>query len=429
MLDIQFIREHKDHVQKAASDKGVRVDVAELLKWDERRRTLQSSIDQMEHMRNKLAAEKTTGVSKQARGRKLKAQLKATQEEFAVVAARYQELLEDVPNLPTDDVPIGKDESANKVLRTCGEIPQFTFTPKEHWELGKRLEILDTELAAQVAGSRFVYLKGELVSLQFALIQLSFSVLCSRDVLAEIIARNALPVPARPFVPVLPPVFIRPKVLRQMARLKPADERYYLPQDDLYLVGSAEHTLGPMHLGQTLREENLPLRYVGYSTSFRREAGSHGKDVHGMLRVHAFDKLEMESFSSREQAMAEQDFIVAIQEHLMQQLCLPYRVVLLSSGEMGAPDARQIDIETWLPGQGRWRETHSADLIGDYQARRLKTKIKRTDGTSEYVHMNDATVFAMGRALIAIMENYQQGDGSIIVPQVLQPYLPFKRIG
>ncbi|MBI4022283.1 MAG: serine--tRNA ligase [Candidatus Andersenbacteria bacterium] len=429
MLDIQYIREHKDQVQKAAGDKGVAVDVAELLALDERRRALQSTIDEWERQRNALAREKRAGERRDARGRELKGQLKIAQEEFTTVLARYRELLEDIPNLPADDVPIGMGEAANKVLRINGEIRQFAFTPKEHWELGKQLAILDTELAARVAGSRFVYVKGELVWLHFALIQFALSVLCNRDVLAGIIVKNNLSVPAHPFMPVLPPVFIRPEFLRRMARLKPIEERYYLPQDDLYLVGSAEHTLGPLHQGMNLSEEALPMRYAGYSTCFRREAGSHGKDVHGMLRVHQFDKLEIESFSVREQAAAEQDFIVAIQEHLMQQLRLPHRVVLVASGEMGAPDRRQIDIETWLPGQGRWRETHTADLIGDYQARRLQTKVKRADGAAEYVHMNDATVFAIGRTLIAIMENYQQADGSIVVPLALRSYVPFICIG
>lgn len=429
MLDIRYIRAHKDRVIAAARDKGVAVNVDELLALDEQRRSLQSAVDEIERQRNQLAQDSAADTAKQEQGRRLKEQLKARQEELAGVTSRYQELLEDVPNLPTDDTPVGKDETANVVIRTSGEIPAFSFTPKEHWELGTHLGIFDTDTAASVAGSRFVYLKGELVWLQFALVQLALSVLTDRTVLADIITRHNLTVAPQPFMPVLPPVFIRPGVLKQMARLKPADERYYLPDDDLYLVGSAEHTLGPLHMNQTLREEELPRRYVGYSTCFRREAGSHGKDVHGMLRVHQFDKMEIESFSVSGQALAEQDFIVAIQEELMQRLQLPYRVVLVCTGEMGAPDARQIDIETWLPGQSRWRETHTADLIGDYQARRLKAKVKRASGTTEFVHMNDATVFAMGRTLIAIMENYQQADGSIVVPEALRPYVRFERIG
>jgi len=213
-----------------------------------------------------------------------------------------------------------------------------------------------------------------------------------------------------------------------MARLEPREERYHIESDDLCLIGSAEHTMGPMHMDETIAEKRLPLRYVGYSASFRREAGSYGKDVKGILRVHQFDKLEIESFSSPESSVTEQDFIVAIQEYLMQQLGIPYRVVIVATGDMGDPDARQIDIEAWLPGQNKYRETHTSDLMTDYQARRLQTRVKRGDGKTDLVHMNDATVFAMGRTLIAIMENYQREDGSITVPEALKKFVPFEVI-
>jgi seryl-tRNA synthetase len=211
-----------------------------------------------------------------------------------------------------------------------------------------------------------------------------------------------------------------------MGRLEPRDERYYIPSDDAYLIGSAEHTLGPLHMDQTLAEADLPIRYLGYSTSFRREAGSYGKDTKGILRLHQFDKLEMETFCLPENSIEEQNLLVAIQEHLVSSLGLPYRLVICSTGDMGDPDARHIDLETWMPGQGKYRETHSADLMTDYQSRRLAIKVKRTTGSaagkSEYVHMNDATAFAIGRLLIAIMENYQQKDGSIKIPKALHAY-------
>ncbi|HUZ92396.1 MAG TPA: aminoacyl--tRNA ligase-related protein, partial [Candidatus Paceibacterota bacterium] len=210
---------------------------------------------------------------------------------------------------------------------------------------------------------------------------------------------------------------------------EPKEERYYIPSDDAYLVGSAEHTLGPLHMDETIPEENLPLRYVGFSTAFRREAGSYGKDTKGILRVHQFDKIEIESFTLPEYAVTEQDFIVAIQENMMWELELPYQVVQICTGDMGGPDARQIDIETWIPSQGKYRETHTSDYMGDYQARRLNTKVKRKSGKTEFVHMNDATAFAIGRTLIAIMENYQTKDGKIEVPKVLQKYLGKKVIG
>jgi len=207
-----------------------------------------------------------------------------------------------------------------------------------------------------------------------------------------------------------------------MARLEPRDERYHIPSDDLFLIGSAEHTLGPLHMDETLKESDLPRRYVAFTPAFRREAGSYGKDTRGILRLHQFDKVEMESFATSEMGQKEQDFFVAIQEHLMQKLGLPYRVVMTCTGDQGDPDARHLDIETWMPGEQKYRETHSADYMTDYQARRLGTKVKREKG-SEFVHMNDATVFAIGRTLIAIMENFQQKDGSIVVPEVLRPWV------
>jgi len=267
--------------------------------------------------------------------------------------------------------------------------------------------------------------------LEFALIQYTFQTLTSEKIIGKIAASIEKGYAAKPFIPVIPPDFIRPQIFEKMARLSPEDkeERYYFPQDDIYLIGSAEHTLGPIHMEEIIPEENLPLRYLGFSTSFRREAGSYGKDTRGIFRVHQFDKLEMESFTLPNNSLKEQDFILAVQEYLVRSLELPYQVVMICTGDMGKPDARQIDIEIWMPGQGRYRETHTSDLMTDYQARRLNTRVRKKGGDIEFVHMNDATAFAIGRTLIAIMENYQQKDGSIKVPRVLQKYAGFKKIG
>jgi seryl-tRNA synthetase len=241
--------------------------------------------------------------------------------------------------------------------------------------------------------------------------------------LAEIAAASSLTVSSVPFIPVIPPVFIKPDVMEQMARLEPKDDRYHIPSDDLYLVGSAEHTLGPLHRNETLEERTLPRRYIGFSSAFRREAGSYGKDVHGILRLHQFDKLEIESFTTPETSQTEQDFIVAIQERIVQGLELPYRVVLKCTADQGDPDTRAIDIEAWFPGQNRYRETHTSDLMTDYQARRLHTKVRRGSQEIEYVHMNDATAVAVGRIIAAILENGQREDGSILIPEVLRPFM------
>lgn len=430
MLSLQYIRDHTAEVVQAARDKNIEIDVDRLLELDAQRKELKRTISAISAERNRIAAQAQgvrPGPDIIAAGKQVKEQLQQLEQALAASNVEYQSLLDCVPNIPTADTPIGKDATANHVLRSIGEPTHFDFTPKEHWELGRDLGVLDVAKAARVAGSRFTYLMGDLVWLQFALVQYALTQVTDEKVLATIIAKTGLSASSKPFVPVIPPVMVQREPLRKMARLEPQADRYHLADDDIFLAGSAEHTLGPLHMDETLLEHELPIRYVGYSTCFRKEAGSYGKDVHGMLRVHQFDKLEMETWSTAPQGVHEQEFLVAIQEHVMQGLGLPYRVVLVATGDMGAPDARQIDIETWLPGQQTYRETHSADYMGDYQARRLRTKVKTSAGT-DYVHMNDATLFAIGRTLIAVMENYQQADGSIMVPAALRPYTPFDKI-
>ena len=429
MLDIAFIRKNKERVAEVAKQKKVVVDIDELLVKDGERVVLIKEIEELRSLKNDLndliqkAVDETERGDIITKGKEIKGLLDEKEAAYSVVKEAYDSLMLLVPNIVSPDTPIGPDESGNKVLRQVGTIRTFDFEPKEHWELGKALGLIDTETAAKVSGARFAYLKGDLALLQFALVQYTLGVLTNETTLKTVITDANLSVSSRPFVPVIPPVFVRPEVMAKMARLEPKDERYHIPSDDLYLVGSAEHTLGPIHLSQTIAEAELPIRYVGFSTAFRREAGSYGKDMKGILRLHQFDKLEMESFTIPEQAVVEQDFIVALQEYLLQGLGIPYQVVAICTGDMGKPDVRQMDIECWLPGQGKYRETHTADLMGDYQARRLETRVKRTNGETEFVHMNDATAFAVGRTIIAIMENYQEADGSIRIPKVLQAYM------
>lgn len=428
MIDIEIIRKETARVKEAARNKKAPVDIDRLLELDGQRRELAQQISDIEHKRNEIAKAGKAGklsAEAAAQGRELKEQANTIQKKLMGIEEELQPLLEAVPNLPTQDTPVGKDESENNVLRTVGEIPTFDFQPKEHWELGAALGVIDAETATEVSGSRFVYLQGGLVWLEFALIQHALRVLTDTDVLKGIAEKAGLTVAATPFLPVLPPVLMKSEVMQKMGRLEPRDQRYHTPADDLYLIGSAEHTLGPMHMGKTFLEKDLPRRYVGFSTAFRREAGTYGKDMRGILRLHQFDKIELESFTLPEAGAAEQDFMVAIQEHLMQSLRLPYQVVIKCTADMGTPNARGIDLETWLPGQNQYRETHSADYMSDFQARRLNTKVKRGSAKKELVHMNDATAFAIGRTLVAIMENYQQADGSIVVPEVLKPYVPF----
>lgn len=427
MLDIKFIRENPQKVQEAAKNKGVDVDINHLLEIDNKYRELQLSVQRLAEERNRLARAASNAVDEEKvqlieKGKELKVHVEKQEYALRAVEDELHEWLLKVPNIPLDDVPIGKDETENKILRTWGKPKIFNFTVRDHLELGELLDIIDIEHAAKVLGSRFAYLKGDAAILEFALVQYAFSVLADEKILASLAEKVEKNYCAKPFIPIVPPVMIRPDVFQKMARLEPREERYYVPKDDLYLIGSAEHTLGPLHMDETILEKDLPIRYVGFSTSFRREAGSYGKDTRGMFRVHQFDKIEIESFTTSENSIKEQDFIVSIQEHLMQSLEIPYQVVMICTGDMSAPDARQIDIEAWIPSQNKYRETHTSDLMTDYQSRRLHTRARRKNGASEFVHMNDATAFAIGRTMIVILENYQQENGSVIVPKVLQKY-------
>lgn len=427
MLDIKFIREHQDKVKWSVVERGLSVDIDKLLQLDEGRRKKIQEVEEIRAQQNKFTKEVANLSGKEREvviqeSKKLKKDLKSTKEELEALEKGFLSQMQQVPNMLAKDVPSGRDESENKVLRSWGKPTKFSFKPKDHVALGQELDIIDIERAAKVTGARFAYLKGDAVLLEFALIQYALEVLTSEKILKKIASKGYS---AKPFIPVVPPVMIRPEVFEKMARLSPEDkdDRYYLEQDNLYLTGSAEHTLGPMHMNEVLDEKDLPLRYVGFSTSFRREAGTYGKDMKGIIRVHQFDKLEMESFTTPKDSIKEQNFFVAIQEYLMQSLKIPYQVVMICTGDMGKPDYRQIDIETWLPGQNKYRETHTADLMTDFQARRLNTRIQN----GPFVHMNDATVFAIGRTLIAILENYQKKDGSVEIPKVLWGFMGKKK--
>ncbi len=421
MLDIKYIREHAELVKENLKNRGVVLDLDNLLTLDRDRRAHIAQIEELRAKRNqgskgKPSSEEITNM------RQLGDDITRFEKELATIEVDYDALLLKVPNLTSPDTPIGPDGSGNKILRQVGKIPSFDFQPKEHWELGLALDVLDVERAAKVSGSRFGYLKGALAQMEFALVQFVLSIVTDEGTLNKIAKKAGVGVSVKTFVPIVPPVFIKPAVFQKMGRLEPKEERYYIPSDDLYLIGSAEHTLGSMHMDETFELAELPIRYIGFSTAFRREAGSYGKDMKGIIRVHQFDKLEFESFTVPEDSIREQDFLIALQEYFFQELGLPYQVVSICTGDMGSPDYRQIDIETWLPGQNQYRETHTADLMTDYQSRRLNIKFKK-ENIAELVHMNDATAIAIGRTLIAIMENYQQKDGSIKIPKTLQKYM------
>lgn len=421
MIDPKLLRDNPELVKAACKNKNVAIDVDQIVALDSRRREIQGNIDEINRERKEAAAAKDI-----EKGKALKAASTEVEQALTDLEAELIPLLYKIPNMPSEDTPVGKDESENVVLRQWGDKPSFDFKPKDHVELGEALGWIDSKKGAEVSGARFTYMKGGLVQLERALWNFVADFLTDQDALKQLIAAKKLTVPATPFMLVSPPLMIRPEVMRRMGRLEPKSERYHTQADDLYLIGSAEHTLGPMHMDETFKEADLPRRYLAFTPAFRREAGSYGKDTRGIIRIHQFNKAEMESFTTAQMGLAEQDFLVAVEEHITSALGLPYQVVMTCTGDQGDPDARHIDIETWMPGQDAYRETHSSDYMTDFQSRRLNIKVKGEKG-SELVHMNDATAFA-GRTLVAIMENYQRKDGMINAPDVLRPYLAGREV-
>ena len=433
MLDIRFIRDNAEAVQNNATHKNYSVDIAKLLKLDDERRELLARVDEIRERRNANAA-KMKGVQGKPdqsiidEGKAIKIELAELEESLTMLGTSVLTLQKQVPNMALADVPLGASEDENVVAKVVGEPTVFNFAPRNHWQIAEQRDWIDKERAAKVAGSRFAYLKGDLVKLQFAIVQFVINALSNEDTLASIAKNAGLEgVSTKPFMPILPPLMIRTELYDAMDRLEPRDDRYKLEDDDLWLQGSAEHVMGSMHANEILTEAQLPVRYLGYATSFRREAGTYGKDMEGVLRMHQFDKLEMESFTTAENGLQEHLLMVAIQEYLLVSLGLPYQVIQKCTADIGKPNARGIDMEAWLPGQNQYRETHTADYMTDYQARRLQTRVRRETGERagelELIHTNDATAFALGRAMIAIIENNQNEDGTVRIPDVLRPYL------
>lgn len=433
MLDINYIRDNRQKVEDAIKNKGYTIDLDEILQLDDARKELSQKTDILRQERNQISSQMKNGQPDQAlisRGKEIKQELSSLEEKLSSVESDFLAKLKTVPNVPCDDVPVGLSEDENEVAEVCGEPTKFNFEPKNHYEIGQARGWIDKERASKVTGARFAYIKGEMVSLQMAIVNFVMNSLSDEGVIKEICEANHLEhISTKPFTTVLPPLMLRTEMYDAMDRLEPRDDRYKIEGEELWLQGSAEHVLGSMHAGEIFAEQDLPVRYLGYATSFRQEAGTYGKDMEGIIRMHQFDKLEMESFSTKETSREEHEFFVAIQRWLIEQLRLPYRVIRKCTFDIGKPDARGIDMEVWLPGQGKYRETHTADYMTDYQSRRLNTRVRRDEtGEVELVHTNDATAFALGRIMIAVIENYQNEDMTVRVPEVLRKYLNGKEI-
>lgn len=420
MLDLKFIRENPKAVKDGAAAKNVVVDVEKILKLDQEKREVQMHAEKTRALQKDLssAVPKANPQEKEkllADSAKLKAEFQALEEGLKKVDAELLVELMKLPNLPASDVKIAKDESGNEVAVVSGNKPSFDFPIKDATTLGEELGVIDTERAAKVSGSRFGYIKGKLAIMEFALVRYALDTAMAKG-----------------FVPVVPPVMVGERAMRGMGYLdRSSDEVYTFKDDGLFLVGTSEQSVGPMHMDEVFSAEELPKRYISFSTCFRREAGSYGKDTRGILRVHQFDKVEMVSFVLPERGDEEHKLLLSIEQELMKGLKLHYHVLNICSGDLGDPAARKYDIEAWVPSENKFRETHSTSTTTDFQARRLNVRYKRNVGGKTehgYVHMLNGTAFAIGRTLIAIMENYQQADGSIKVPDVLIPYCGFDRI-
>ena len=415
MIDVGILRSDPDQIASSLARRGIKIDLADLADLDRKRREVRAGAEQMRAEQRESGKEiaRLEGDAKReaiTRVASLADGYTAALAEADDLDERFNEVWVSVPNLVDATAADGlTDEDAEELYRWGdpleGEYP-------DHLELGERHGIIDIERSAKVSGARFSYLLGPLARLQFSLVQWAMDRLEPHG-----------------FVPVVPPVMVREDALYGTGFFPgDRDQVYAIEGDGLYLIGTSEVTLAAMHADEILDTDSLPLRYAGFSSCFRREAGAAGKDTRGIFRVHQFDKVEMFTFCHPERSQSEHDFLLAREEALVQELGIPYRVVNMAAGDLGASAAKKYDIEAWLPGQQRYREITSTSNTTDYQARRLKIRFKGERG-NQLVHTLNGTAVAMGRMLIAIVENYQQPDGTIAVPEALKPYVGFSAIG
>lgn len=409
MIAIELLREQPDVVKEALKkrcrDAAV---VDEFLNTDNEWRTLTQKVDDLR------AQQKAFAEARDIENAKLnKENLKLIEEKLKEITVKRKALWTDIPNIPQYDVPVGPNESGNQVIKTVGDVPAFNFSIVDYLTLATKHDLIDLERAAKVSGSRFAYLKNEAALLSMALVRYG----------TELAVKNG-------FTPIIPPVLISEESMSGMGYLENGgvDETYHFEKDGLFLVGTSEQSIGPMHAKETFSESSLPKRYVSFSSCFRREAGSYGKDTKGIIRVHQFDKLEMFIISHPDKSNDEHELLLSLAEQFMQGLKLPYHVLKQCTGDMGAPSSKTYDIEVWIPSENKYRETHSCSNTTDYQSRRLDIKYTSAEG-NKYVHMLNGTMVAVNRPLVAILENYQLADGTIAIPEVLQNFVGKKVIG
>jgi seryl-tRNA synthetase len=418
MLDLRFVRDHLEEVEQALKNRGATISLEEFRQRDAARRRLLAEVEAWRHERNSLSQEigRLLKAGKKDEAQPLRAQvttinegIKAREEEEAEFDAWVRYFLLTLPNLPHASVPIGAASDDNPVAHTWGAAPQFDFQPRPHWEIGENLGILDFERAAKITGARFALLKGPGALLERALI----------NFMLDLHTRK------HGYLEVLPPFMTNRASMTATGQLpKFQEDLFKLEGWDYFLVPTAEVPVTNIHRDEILREEDLPLRYTAYTPCFRSEAGSYGKDVRGLIRQHQFNKVELVKFSRPETSYEELEGLLKDAEEVLQELGLHYRVVVLCTGDLGFAAAKTYDIEVWLPGQDLYREISSCSNFEDYQARRASIRFRRpgTKGT-ELVHTLNGSGLAVGRTLVAILENYQQADGSVVLPEKLRPYM------
>ena len=412
MIDLKILRESPEKIVQSCQKRGIKIEIEKILKLERQKRELQKEIDFLRHQKKLVLPEKA---------REIKEILKNKEKEFKKISEVFLKEISKIPNLLLEEVPQGKDESQNVVEEVIGKKPKFNFALKSYLELNKNLDWIDLKRAAKVSGTRFGYLKNQAVFLEIAILNYVFKNLTSENFLKKIIKKNKLKVSPIPFVPILPPVLIKPEMMQKMGYLDAFSEDFYFTEkDNLILVGTAEQSIGPMHANEIFLEKELPKRYLGFSTCFRREAGSWGKDTKGIFRVHQFDKIEMFSFCRQEDSKEEHRLFLEIQKELMKELGLYFRVVRICSGDIGFCAASQFDLETWIPSENRFRETHSTSNCTDFQARPLNIRYKTKKNELKFVHTVNGTAFAIGRILIAIMEQFQTKEGKVKIPKILK---------
>jgi seryl-tRNA synthetase len=410
MLDLRHLREHPDLVKAALARRGVAHLLDDVLACDARWRELLQKTEEFRHRRTEASKDVGRATAEERPAfievaQRLKADVEVLEDSLKNAEDDLQMMLARLPNLPHESVPSGESDDDNVEIRTWGE-PQQMPDARDHLDIGRLWGVIDTERAANASGSRFAYLMGDAVWLEFALVRFAFELLEGHG-----------------FAPVLPPVLVRRHVMFGAGALPGDEAQYYITQDGTYLTGTSEQALAAIHMDEVLGEADLPRRYTAFSSCFRREAGAWGRDTRGIFRVHQFDKVEMFSFSHPDTSWDEHEFLVARQEELLQALGIPYRVMNVCTGELGAPAAKKIDLEAWFPGQQRYREVTSCSNCTDFQSRRLQIRMSESDGR-RFVHTLNGTAITSSRTVAALLENFQEPDGSVTIPEVLHPYLP-----